>query len=1201
MDTFKYPVKIHPGHESNNVQEELALNSMTPTNADSQRCYKSDDIEMIDKEIQWIQNNISMRVCTTFVPKDDRICHCGYEKSYHTEVQSGKWDEQQHTKTEPTNAFGKIEFQGFGQKIGRYVRVDYKTDMDLIIDLIKNQWKLHLPNLLISVTGGAKNFQMKPQLKEVFRRGLVKVARSTGAWVTSAGLNAGVMKHVGEAIRDYGFTLSGRDKVVAIGIAPWGCVQNKDNLIDKNGMWPAQYDIKETSQEGVSPLDPNHSHFILVDNGTQYIFGTEIEFRANLERRIANEKISEAADVTIPAVVVMVEGGPGTLKTVYNSVLHNNPVIIVKGSGRAADIMAYAYQNAIKSDEDEFNKEGIISDQLKEDLKEKIIKEFGEKEVEKLFNFVRDSLKNLNLITVFEMGSKDSARDIDMSVLKALLKARENKLENLRLILEWNRIDVAKSEIFTDETQWPTGMLDNLMFSALLLDRVDFVKLFLEYGVGLKTFLTKDCLEKLYQETKRTPLQESLFNNGNKDNGKTINIKKVADVINDLMGDDYFQYSYYHKNNEPKEKYSFPANELFLWAVLMNRREMAFLFWKEGMEGLPAALVANRLLKAMKQRSRDYDQINKLQGHADLFEERAIGVLTECYASDEKMALQLLVQQRDNWGQTSCILIAVNADNKRFISQTACQSLLSNIWMGKMNNSNSNWKLIVSILFPLFILLLITFDKKNSEKDQGSESGKKKGSKNEAENLSRKQKILAFYTAPVITFITNVGFYVIFLIIFSYVLLVEFQNTTSNMEYLLYIWVFAILTEELRQMYFRSYVKAVRHQVHAEILAKYSSSIRIKIANYFTDIWNIVDIINILLFLIGITTRYFEQLDNARVVLCVNLILFYFRVLHIFSVHKELGPKLVMIKKMVQDLIYFVAILFVFMVAYGIASQAILYPSTPFSIELLKGVLKKPYFQMYGELFLSEIEGEECNESSVPVTFEHNNGLRKCPTEIGIKIVPVMMGVYILLTNILLLNLLIAMFSNTFQKVQDNTDLHWHFQRFGLISEYDTRPPLPPPFILLSHIYLLFCVIIRKFKAQENKDMAFKKNLSQIEKQLMHWEDEMADCYVRKKEKFENNSMEGKVSITSDRTEQMMMKIEELQHQQQHFSTAPNLPVTQLAVPTAEVQSLLLEIRQIRPKLESQLQITERLREVENQIKELKEMLIVSQSSTQEK
>ena len=80
------------------------------------------------------------------------------------------------------------------------------------------------------------------------------------------------------------------------------------------------------------------------------------------------------------------------------------------------------------------------------------------------------------------------------------------------------------------------------------------------------------------------------------------------------------------------------------------------------------------------------------QNYCSLFEERAIGVINECYAANEKMALQLLVKQRDNWGKTSCILIAVNADNKRFISQTACQSLLTKIWMGEMDNSNSRWK-----------------------------------------------------------------------------------------------------------------------------------------------------------------------------------------------------------------------------------------------------------------------------------------------------------------------------------------------------------------------------------------------------------------------------------------------------------------------------------------------------------------------------
>ena len=58
------------------------------------------------------------------------------------------------------------------------------------------------------------------------------------------------------------------------------------------------------------------------------------------------------------------------------------------------------------------------------------------------------------------------------------------------------------------------------------------------------------------------------------------------------------------------------------------------------------------------------------------------------------------------------------------------------------------------------------------------------------------------------------------------------------------------------------------------------------------------------------------------------------------------------------DLFYFVIVLVVFIVAYGLASQAILYPNTPFSASLFKKILKKPYFQMYGELFLEELEGK---------------------------------------------------------------------------------------------------------------------------------------------------------------------------------------------------------------------------------------------------
>ena len=55
--------------------------------------------------------------------------------------------------------------------------------------LIKKIWKLEVPNLVISVTGGAKSFHLKPRLKEVFQRGLIKAAKSTGAWIITGKLD----------------------------------------------------------------------------------------------------------------------------------------------------------------------------------------------------------------------------------------------------------------------------------------------------------------------------------------------------------------------------------------------------------------------------------------------------------------------------------------------------------------------------------------------------------------------------------------------------------------------------------------------------------------------------------------------------------------------------------------------------------------------------------------------------------------------------------------------------------------------------------------------------------------------------------------------------------------------------------------------------------------------------------------------------
>lgn len=48
----------------------------------------------------------------------------------------------------------------------------------------------------------------------------------------------------------------------------------------------------------------------------------------------------------VPVVLLVLEGGPNTIRTVLESVTRNPavPVVVAEGSGRVADILAYAHR-----------------------------------------------------------------------------------------------------------------------------------------------------------------------------------------------------------------------------------------------------------------------------------------------------------------------------------------------------------------------------------------------------------------------------------------------------------------------------------------------------------------------------------------------------------------------------------------------------------------------------------------------------------------------------------------------------------------------------------------------------------------------------------------------------------------------------------------------------------------------------------------
>ena len=86
---------------------------------------------------------------------------------------------------------------------------------------------------------------------------------------------------------------------------------------------------------------------------------------------------------------------------------------------------------------------------------------------------------------------------------KFIFTARKNKYyENLKLALQWNRDDIAKTDIFTGEEDFKPYQLSNLMEMALIQNKPKFVELLLENGLNLKSFLTVKRLYFLYNSHK---------------------------------------------------------------------------------------------------------------------------------------------------------------------------------------------------------------------------------------------------------------------------------------------------------------------------------------------------------------------------------------------------------------------------------------------------------------------------------------------------------------------------------------------------------------------------------------------------------------------------------------------------------------------------------------------------------------------------
>jgi hypothetical protein len=164
---------------------------------------------------------------------------------------------------------------------------------------------------LLLIIGGADNLQdeLKPKLTQLFGRGIARAAANANAAIIDGGTQAGVMEMMGQGVADRGY------KSPLIGVAPLALVT-----------YPG------STGSGTTPLDPNHSNFVLVQgekwgNETNTIFQLVSELRT-----------------TLPAVALLAGGGTTTRAEVLQAVRQNLTLLVIEGSGGFADEVAAAWK-----------------------------------------------------------------------------------------------------------------------------------------------------------------------------------------------------------------------------------------------------------------------------------------------------------------------------------------------------------------------------------------------------------------------------------------------------------------------------------------------------------------------------------------------------------------------------------------------------------------------------------------------------------------------------------------------------------------------------------------------------------------------------------------------------------------------------------------------------------------------------------------
>ncbi|XP_025103750.1 transient receptor potential cation channel subfamily M member 4-like isoform X2 [Pomacea canaliculata] len=1019
--------------------------------------YKTDALS--ESEKAWFQNNIKKLEQNSAADEPDTSVMNGSSYGFTRQVSNNILNQAgAGFKEMPTDAFGQLKFEN-EDMISWYVRMAVSMETSNLEHLMVDKFKLvnecktlqiHCidyeelpetyekyiqPRTCYRTRVGMRRplsslYELETVPTKTLSKKLMKDIRSickrTGGLVmTWSGLKVGPGSAIHGALKQlhsaFKYGEDFQSSLATVASPLWSAFPpHIQDLFKKQGdrVLISSRDVEEAEWGNVSPYA---SHYLQLDMGHQELPNSKDFQRCyrHFQYRLLTAMGSKEEKLETPVVCMLFNGGHDALKMVKFALDHEIPLIVVKGSGGFADVIADVYMMAEvdvrKKREPETGKAVVKAFKLPGRagdyyMQDKVTRNLLLKEI----------FKKLDKLTVYDPTI--NVQSLDAAVFEALLKnGKDHKINYLMHVMKSLKSSFSHSISVTESSP---SFIDseniqmNFFVEAVKQNSKDVVKSFLntlqlsftQFHMGrVLRMYTTDSNKQVKMINIRRRLQESL--------------KKLPMFPLHCAGENCSRCDVDTRSKSTESELEVqrtclhPMQEMFLWCLHDHKIDLAVIFWEKCNDKIAAALFAHALLKSKAKEQSDRDVKWQMNEDADRFQELAILTLKSCQEMNEILTESLLTKPCDWWGGVSVLQLAIMTSNKSFISQTACKNILTRIWKGEPLTDSE------PIIKSRFVIKEETI-----QPWWGS--------------------FPSCLQTPRVSYAFSLVLQIIFLMLFSYVLLFDSGKKLTPCFIAVIVWVMDIAAEESRQMLVSDPDIDEDHAHSQEC-----HWLRRRCRNYIHQTWNRLDVATVGVFLLGMIVFFDQEVVHiiGRILLSVDIFLFFIRTFQMLMVFEELGLMLIMAGKMIKDTVNFMIILLVVVLAYAVMSEAVLYPESDLTLERLFHVPRKAYWQVFGEVSLEEIEISDEASCSVVNDSKHFGGdIPHCPTHYGRYVASIMLGVYIMITNVLLLNLLIARFNKTFDKVHDDACEYQSWHRCEIITEFYHRSTLIPPLNMVN-------------------------------------------------------------------------------------------------------------------------------------------------------